>query len=30
MGQFTAYADFKAKDILVNSPVSDEVFTLSN
>lgn len=30
LGQFTAYADFKAKDILVNSAVSDDVFTLGN
>jgi len=30
LGQFTAYADFKAKDILVNSAVSDDVFTLAN
>ena len=30
LGQFTAYADFKSKDILVNSAVSDEVFTLGN
>lgn len=29
LGQVTAYADFKAKEILVNSPVDDEVFTLT-
>ena len=29
LGQFTAYADFKAKDILVNSAVSDEIFSLT-
>ncbi|MFN6963083.1 MAG: hypothetical protein ACK4S4_04880 [Pyrinomonadaceae bacterium] len=26
MGQITAYVDFKAKEILVNAPVADEVF----
>jgi hypothetical protein len=30
MGQFTTYADFKAKDILVNSEVGDDVFVLKN
>ena len=30
MGQFTAYADFKSKDILINTAVADEVFTLGN
>jgi len=30
LGQFTAYADFKSKDILINTAVADEVFTLSN
>jgi hypothetical protein len=29
MGQFTVYADFKAKEILVNSKVTDDVFLLS-
>lgn len=29
MGQITAYADFKAKEILVNSEVADDVFTLT-
>jgi hypothetical protein len=29
LGQLTAYADFKAKEILVNSEVADDVFTLS-
>ncbi len=29
MGQFTVYADFKAKEILVNSKVADDVFLLS-
>lgn len=27
-GQLTIYANFKAKDILVNSPVSDELFSI--
>jgi hypothetical protein len=27
LGQMTAYANFKAKEILVNSPVADDVFT---
>ena len=30
LGQFTAYADFKAKEISVNGAVPDEVFTLAN
>lgn len=30
MGQFTIYADFKAKEILVDSEVADEVFTLGS
>lgn len=29
LGQFTAYADFKAKEILVNSAISNDVFSLS-
>ncbi len=29
MGQFTVYADFKAKEILVNSKVTDDVFLIS-
>jgi len=29
MGQFTVYADFKAKEILVNSKVADDVFLIS-
>lgn len=29
LGQLTAYADFKAKDILVNSVVKDEIFTIA-
>ncbi len=29
LGQLTAYADFKAKTILVNSEVKDEIFTIS-
>lgn len=29
MPQFTIYAEFKAKDILVNSEVADDVFTLN-
>lgn len=29
LGQITAYANFKAKEILINSPVSDEVFMLA-
>lgn len=29
LGQFTAYADFKAREILVNSAISDDVFSLS-
>lgn len=28
MGQLTAYADFKAKEILVNSEVADEIFVM--
>jgi hypothetical protein len=28
LGQMTAYANFKAKEILINSPVADDVFTL--
>jgi hypothetical protein len=28
LGQMTAYADFKAKEILINSPVADDVFTI--
>lgn len=28
-GQFTIYSDFKAKEILVNSPVADDVFSLA-
>lgn len=27
LGQMTAYADFKAKEISINSPVADDVFT---
>ncbi|HQU82553.1 MAG TPA: hypothetical protein PKY59_05500 [Pyrinomonadaceae bacterium] len=30
MGQITAYSDFKAKEILVNSEVADDVFTIQN
>lgn len=30
MGQITAYSDFKAKEILVNTEVSDDVFTIQN
>jgi hypothetical protein len=30
MGQFTSYADFKAKEILVNSEVRDDVFVMNN
>ena len=29
LGQLTVYANFKAKDILVNSEVKDEIFTIS-
>ena len=29
MGDFTVYSDFKAKEILVNSPVADDVFSTS-
>ncbi len=29
LGQITAYADFKAKEILVNSIVKDEIFAIS-
>ena len=29
MGQFTSYADFKAKDIIINSEVGDDVFVMS-
>jgi hypothetical protein len=29
LGQFTAYADFKAKEILVNTAIANDVFTLS-
>ncbi len=29
LGQFTVYADFKAKEILVNSQVADDVFSIS-
>jgi len=28
LGQMTAYADFKAKEILINSPVADDVFSI--
>jgi hypothetical protein len=28
-GQITAYVDFKAKEILVNSPIADDVFVMS-
>jgi len=28
LGQLTAYADFKAKEILINSPVADDVFSI--
>ena len=28
LGQMTAYADFKAKEILINSPVADDVFAI--
>jgi hypothetical protein len=30
LGQFTVYAEFKAKEILVNTAVADEVFTVGN
>lgn len=30
MGQFTSYADFKVKDILVNSEVKDDVFVMGS
>jgi hypothetical protein len=30
LGQMTAYANFKAKEILINSPVADDVFTLGS
>lgn len=30
MGQFTSYADFKTKDILVNSEVKDDVFVMGS
>lgn len=30
MGQFTSYADFKAKDIMVNSEVNDDVFKMGS
>lgn len=30
MGQITAYADFKAKEILVNSEVADDIFTIAS
>lgn len=29
VGQLTVYADFKAKEILVNTPVADDVFSIS-
>jgi len=29
LGQITAYCEFKAKDILVNTPIADEVFTMA-
>ncbi|MCA1625763.1 MAG: hypothetical protein LC778_18590 [Acidobacteria bacterium] len=29
MGQFTVYSDFKAKEIIVNSSVADDVFSIS-
>ena len=29
MGQITAYASFNTKQILVNSPIADDVFTLT-
>lgn len=28
LGQMTAYANFKAKEVLVNSPISDDVFAM--
>lgn len=28
LGQMTAYANFKSKEILINTEISDEVFTL--
>ena len=30
MGQLTAYVDFKSKEVLVNSAISDDVFRLDN
>ena len=30
LGQFTAYADFKGREILVNTGVADEVFRIAN
>lgn len=30
LGQMTVYADFKAKEIIVNSPISDDKFVLEN
>lgn len=30
MGQFTIYADFKAKEILVDSEIADDVFSIAN
>ena len=29
LGQITAYADFKAKEILVNSEIKDEIFAIA-